>query len=493
MKHLSLLLLVLLGCLSAEAQDDDIQTVGYANVWYQITATPADGGKVFAAASESSLKMWRQDYSLKTTVQVGQLMGAYVMLFYTYAQPADGYIFAGWYADSDGDGQLDIDKDLLLSTNANEIQIDALPDDLAVYDTQAAAKQAAKQDGGYPAAPTQIFALFTNGAIVGMSYFQDEEHGNCGSVYVDKPVNAPGDEVTAMALPNDGFQFEYWQSEPRMGQIVSRENPITFTVEGSERLYAYFSAIDAPSVTLPEEGGFAVLPLNANWVLSDEAMMAGAHVLVMEAEDLTRTDDGRAYLDMTKEDCLIDIAQQNNLPTIVYGKGTVRFSFKMSYGFARKRAAEALVRWSGDKGVTVKGGGEPMYVYGFQPKHGCFTAIGNTDTMVNPDAPDEVKVPAGLAYIVMAGWDLADAEGNIPTVIGLTPETAVEPTTDPDQPKGDVNGDGIVDVADISAVITVMAEPIVPGSSTAVQADVNGDGTVDVADISAVITIMAGN
>ena len=54
--------------------------------------------------------------------------------------------------------------------------------------------------------------------------------------------------------------------------------------------------------------------------------------------------------------------------------------------------------------------------------------------------------------------------------------------------KGDVNGDGTVDVADISAIISDMA-----GTSEYVAADVNGDGTVDVADISNVISIMAGN
>ena len=53
--------------------------------------------------------------------------------------------------------------------------------------------------------------------------------------------------------------------------------------------------------------------------------------------------------------------------------------------------------------------------------------------------------------------------------------------------KGDVNGDGVVDVADISAIISVMA-----GSDENKEAaDVNGDGEVDVADISATITIMA--
>ena len=58
---------------------------------------------------------------------------------------------------------------------------------------------------------------------------------------------------------------------------------------------------------------------------------------------------------------------------------------------------------------------------------------------------------------------------------------------DDEEFNGDTNGDGTVDVADISAIISVMA-----GTASYENADVNGDGTVDVADISAVISIMAG-
>ena len=55
---------------------------------------------------------------------------------------------------------------------------------------------------------------------------------------------------------------------------------------------------------------------------------------------------------------------------------------------------------------------------------------------------------------------------------------------------GDVNQDGVVDVADIASVISVMAGSAeYPLSS----ADVNGDGAVDVADISSIISIMAEN
>ena len=64
---------------------------------------------------------------------------------------------------------------------------------------------------------------------------------------------------------------------------------------------------------------------------------------------------------------------------------------------------------------------------------------------------------------------------------------------EPDAVKGDVNGDGIVDVADISTILTTMATIATPGASATGNGDVNADGSVDVADISAVLTIMANS
>ena len=53
---------------------------------------------------------------------------------------------------------------------------------------------------------------------------------------------------------------------------------------------------------------------------------------------------------------------------------------------------------------------------------------------------------------------------------------------------GDVNGDNVVDVADIASVISVMAK-----GNNDLSADVNGDGVVDVADIATIISEMAAN
>lgn len=52
---------------------------------------------------------------------------------------------------------------------------------------------------------------------------------------------------------------------------------------------------------------------------------------------------------------------------------------------------------------------------------------------------------------------------------------------------GDVNGDKVVDISDINAVISVIC-----GESTNPSADVNHDGTIDISDINAVIAIICG-
>ena len=51
---------------------------------------------------------------------------------------------------------------------------------------------------------------------------------------------------------------------------------------------------------------------------------------------------------------------------------------------------------------------------------------------------------------------------------------------------GDANGDGEVDIADVTYILGVMAS----GGKEAV-ADINGDGEVDIADVTNVLTIMA--
>jgi peptidoglycan hydrolase-like protein with peptidoglycan-binding domain len=54
---------------------------------------------------------------------------------------------------------------------------------------------------------------------------------------------------------------------------------------------------------------------------------------------------------------------------------------------------------------------------------------------------------------------------------------------------GDTNGDGKVDIADVTAIINKINNAP-PASFDATAADVNGDGKIDIADVTGVINII---
>jgi len=58
-------------------------------------------------------------------------------------------------------------------------------------------------------------------------------------------------------------------------------------------------------------------------------------------------------------------------------------------------------------------------------------------------------------------------------------------------PRGDVDGNGVVDIADVNAVINVMLGKMQPSECKG-NPNVDGQGGVDIADVNAVINIMLG-
>lgn len=108
---------------------------------------------------------------------------------------------------------------------------------------------------------------------------------------------------------------------------------------------------------------------------------------------------------------------------------------------------------------------------------------GTNGTCIGADVPmQEISDTKVAKFVLSSTYDNADRRSffdNLKAYKYRHPGGGIQ---------GDVNDDGTVDVADISAIISVMA-----GTAQYPAADVNGDGTVDVADISNVIAIMAGN
>lgn len=119
----------------------------------------------------------------------------------------------------------------------------------------------------------------------------------------------------------------------------------------------------------------------------------------------------------------------------------------------------------------------------------------NTFKLRNISAPKTSALEG--KYFDVTGILTTEAQGDTLTyVISLTESVVeVERPSDDIAIEGDVNGDGVVDVADIASIISRMAgstEDEGPqDDDTPDPADVNGDGVVDVADIASVISIMA--
>ena len=89
------------------------------------------------------------------------------------------------------------------------------------------------------------------------------------------------------------------------------------------------------------------------------------------------------------------------------------------------------------------------------------------------------------AMLQDCGW-LGETSTEVAGAIDLHPDAVAEP----DDVVGDVNGDGFVTSADVTAIYDVML-----GTSTTFEttADVNGDGYVTSADVTAVYDILLGN
>ena len=58
--------------------------------------------------------------------------------------------------------------------------------------------------------------------------------------------------------------------------------------------------------------------------------------------------------------------------------------------------------------------------------------------------------------------------------------------------KGDANGNGVVEIGDVTSVLTLMATPEATGYDNK-AADANGNGEIEIGDVTTILTIMAGN
>ncbi|MBO4871564.1 MAG: BspA family leucine-rich repeat surface protein [Muribaculaceae bacterium] len=104
-----------------------------------------------------------------------------------------------------------------------------------------------------------------------------------------------------------------------------------------------------------------------------------------------------------------------------------------------------------------------------------------------------IDLDSGTEQNIITTTQVTTARGKNWTVYGRTNNSWEE--YDGSEPQeyapGDLNGDGVVDVADVNICINVILERVTDPAIEAL-ADLNGDGTVDVADVNMIINIILG-
>ena len=195
-------------------------------------------------------------------------------------------------------------------------------------------------------------------------------------------------------------------------------------------------------------------------------------------------------------DAFSGTAWYNNKPDGLVYAGNVAYKYKgtmpanTSITFKEGTVGIASNAFSGCSGLTSVTIGNSVTSIGECAFYGCSAVTQMTCLSGRPPVADaetfegmdyvncKVYVPVGskTIYSTAMGWK---------NFRNILEQDAVEPV------KGDLNGDGAVDIAEVNILINLMLGKN-DSYATLETADLTGDGKVDIADVNAVINIMLG-
>ena len=442
----------------ASAQED-----AYYAFNVHLEAYPAGKGQIYATSDiETALRGYE-------TIEVPEWYSSVNLKFASdwknvgaWAKPADGYLYAGFRTSK---FEFDDNFNYVVARDAkgNVVYGDhkepnswiwGLDSDLTLYGSDGL-PVASKTDADLAAVqqliPNEpnnyVQLLFTR---VRCSVAEGQAALGSASMLEKYVVNDIGDGIYFRAIPYGQSSFEGWYID---GQLVSRDPYTSTIVKGTAVWEARFSHPLARTVIFPDAGGFVEWYSDYDYELPN--MVSIYHPTMAKAK-LVEENAGtgwQASLDLRNQGDSI----RGKMPSIIYGKGQVTF-YPKSENPASYPSGEYFFQYNGNTTTPLLGGC-------------CYYLLSDDGkNLVRTNS----TIPAGRVYVELPETTFSHGT---PDVIHLY--TGL----------GDVNGDGIVDVGDIMAVINFMA-----GQTAGIMrsvADVNSDGNVDVGDIMAIINIMA--
>lgn len=342
--------------------------------YFYATAEPAPtgAGKVYLANSSQEQDIPYEDVEVE--IKLTQ-KGLESWTVYGYAEPAEGYLFAGWGTTTDKVEVMDNPGGLTIESHTNT---EDEPDEF-----------------GYPLEPDATWkALFTR---VKVSYMSGQS--SLGEIVCSKPCNEIGDEVVLTATPADEqSRFLYWTLN---GEKIT-DNPLTVKVTGPADYVAHFESDHALILNFPEEGGY--LPFSYPYTAYVPSAVEVHSVL---CDSLAKNP--------VQKDKVVTFISSYMVPAgdgvLFYGAGEQTFILEEPDEWTSAQASN-LIKASGAEGTDIASLPQEGYRY-FTYEDGKF--VHTTTAVVAPNSiylavPDSCGVTEDVLTVV-SGRDVEDGDG----------------------------------------------------------------------------------
>ncbi|MBR1668589.1 MAG: hypothetical protein IJ693_09970 [Bacteroidaceae bacterium] len=251
MKKIYLLSLFAVLSISAFAETDSY----YYWFYNKVESAPTGKGVIYASDG-TTVPESDADYTASVEVKNYEYGSSYGSL-YVWAQPAEGYQFAGWFTSATDETTMAELVDAKAETTLSVTAIQSTEDDTVE---------------GYGFEPDNTFyGVFSKVKVQAVEGLE-----SVASIDISKVANDKGDNITITATPYDEkTKFEYWLDSK--GNKIT-ENPYSFTVSDVETYTAYFSG---DSILVLDFGEGKYIPFS-NKYSANIGDLTGYHVTAVE-------------------------------------------------------------------------------------------------------------------------------------------------------------------------------------------------------------------
>ena len=361
------LVLVFLSTLSLWAGEDK-----YYYFYATAEAVPTGAGKVYLAENNQAQDVPFEDGEAELLF-TQHMMSSWTI--YGYAQPVDGYLFAGW------------------STTTDRVEVMENPGGLSVESHTSTEDE--PDEFGYPLEPDVTYkALFTR---VKVSYVSGQS--SLGEIACSKPCNEIGDKVVLTATPADEqTRFLYWTLN---GEKIT-ENPLTVDVTGPADYVAHFESDHALILNFPEEGGY--IPFSSAY-----------SIYVPDAVDIHSVMCESLDNNPVQKDKVVTFTSTYMVPAgdgvLLYGAGEHTFILEEPDEWTTVSETN-LIKASGVEGTDIASLPQEGYRY-FTYEDGKF--VHTATAVVEPNSiylavPDSCGMTEDVLTVV-SGSDMEDGDG----------------------------------------------------------------------------------